>query len=98
MAPILFCKCSQCICTATVLINSKKDSDRETKENFRNSDDKYNIIPRSLTTKVFTSSDDKVETHEPVTSVIDPIDPGDSKASLEFLFFTILIIFIVICK
>ena len=87
MAPIIFCKCSQCICTATVLIHTEEE----------NTDDANNFQDISKT-RNYSSSYENYEAQSTSSAVHQNEALGDSKSSLESIFFVLLVIFILICE
>ena len=89
MAPILFCKCSQCICTATVLINKPADENRGS-----STTDTDALKDISETTR--NSSNHETFETEATSSFIHTFVSEDSKGSPEVLFFTLIIVLILI--
>ncbi len=87
MAPVLFCKCTQCICTATVLINTVEEN--------QSSDDKFQDL--SKTTNNYSSSYENIE-NQATSTVMHPFVSGDSRGSLEFIFVSLLLILLLICE
>ena len=87
MAPIIFCKCSQCICTATVLIHTEEE----------NTDGANNFQDISKT-RNYSSSYENYEAQSTSSAVHQNEALGDSKSSLESIFFVLLVIFILICE
>ena len=87
MAPVLFCKCTQCICTATVLINTLKENP--------SGPDKFQDL--SQTTNNYTSSYENFEA-QATSTVMHPIVSGNSRGGLEMVFFTLLIFLMLICE
>ena len=86
MAPVLFCKCTQCVCTATVLINTVKENP--------SAPDKFQDL--SQTTNNYSSFENFEA--QATSTVMHPIVSGNSRGGPEILIFTLLIFLILICE
>ena len=87
MAPIIFCKCTQCICKATVLIHTEENTDGA--NNFQDFSKTRNY---SSSYENYGTQSTSPVVHQNVAGA------GVSKNSLESIFFVLLIILILICE